>query len=255
MIIIMKGILVGMFAIFPGISGSALAISLNIYDRFFLSLKNIRKNYLFLLLTTIGIIFGVLIGSNIILYLSSLKNILYYIFIGLTIGSIPSMLKNIKKINFFLMVFSFILSTITLKFCMKLFGENVSFIKMVFGGLFFSFGKIVPGISSSFFLILLGIYEKIIILFSNPIIIFTNFYYYLPFLIGTIIGFLISFKLLDYLILNKYDHLYSILIGFVISSIIPIYPKFEFDFMNIFGVLLMIISFIISFKFNQKKDI
>lgn len=255
MIALIKSILIGMFAIFPGISGSALAISLGIYDKLFSSFKDIRKNYLFLLLVIIGIIVGVLVGSNIILYLTSLKNVMYYIFIGLTIGSIPSMLKKIKKIRYIPMVLSFLLSTITLLFCMNIFNKNISFIKMIFGGIMFSFGKIVPGISSSFFLILLGIYDKILILFSNPIIIFNNFYYYFPFIVGMIIGFLLFFKLIDYLLLNKYDLIYSILIGFIISSIIPIYPKFEFNFINIFGFLLMIISFIISFKFNQKNDI
>lgn len=255
MITFIKSIIIGIFAIFPGISGSALAISLGLYDRFFISLKDIRKKYLFLLSIIMGIIIGVLVGSNIILYLSSLKKILYYIFIGLTLGSIPSMIKNIKKIRYLPMVLSFIFSSITFLFCMNIFNKNISFSKMVFGGILFSFGKIVPGISSSFFLILLGIYEKILVLFSNPIIIFNNFYYYFPFILGTIIGFVLFFKLLNYLLLRKYDLLYSILIGFIISSIIPIYPKFEFNFMNIIGSLVMVICFIISFKFNQKKDI
>ena len=39
-----KCVFIGMFAIFPGISGSALAISLDIYDRIFYSLKNIKEN-------------------------------------------------------------------------------------------------------------------------------------------------------------------------------------------------------------------
>ena len=255
MILLIKGILVGMFAVFPGISGSALAILLDIYDRFILSFKNIRKNYLFLLLVSIGIIIGIIIGSNIILYLSNLKNILYYTFIGLTLGSIPSMISNIKKIKYIPMILSFILSTITLLLCMNVFNENVSFIKMVLGGIMFSFGKIFPGVSSSFFLILLGIYDKVLVLFSNPITIFKNFIYYLPFILGTLIGLLLFFKLLNYLLSNKYDLLYSILTGFIISSIIPIFPKFEFNFINIFGFILMILSFIISFKFNQKKDI
>jgi putative membrane protein len=75
MTILIKSIIIGMFAIFPGISGSALAISLDIYDNFFTSLKNIKANYKFLLLVIFGLIIGVVLGSNIIINLYNYKNI------------------------------------------------------------------------------------------------------------------------------------------------------------------------------------
>lgn len=252
---IIKSIIIGMFAIFPGISGSAIAISFNIYDRLFSSFKDVRKNISFIVLVIIGIIIGVIIGSNIIIYLINIKNVLYYVFIGLIIGSIPSMIKKVNNIKYIPLICSFMLSIITLLFCKNIFNEDVSFFKMVIGGILFSFGKIFPGVSSSFFLIMLGIYDEILILFSNPINILNNFLYYLPFLIGLLIGLLIFIKLLNYLLLNKYDLLYSVLIGFVFSSIISILPKFKFNLINIMGIILMIISFIISFKLNKKRHL
>jgi len=255
MIILIKSIIIGMFAIFPGVSGSALAISLDIYDKLFYSVKNIKDNYKYLLLVIIGLIIGVILGSNIIIYLSSFKNILYYIFIGLIIGSIPSLTKKTNKVLYIPLFLSFLLSVITLVFCKNIFDSDVNSIKMFLGGILFSFGKIFPGVSSSFFLIILGIYEEIIVIFSNPILIFNNFLYYFPFIIGIIIGLLIFIKLLNYLLSKKYDLLYSLLIGFILSSIISILPKFELTIIDIIGVLLMILSFIISFKFNEKKDI
>lgn len=255
MIILIKSIIIGMFAIFPGVSGSSLAISLDIYDNLFKSLKNIKENYKYLLLVIIGLSAGIIFGSNIIIYLYNFKNIMYYIFIGLIIGSIPSMAKKVNKILYLPLIISFILSIISLFFCKNTFDNNVNFTKMVSGGILFSFGKIFPGVSSSFFLIMLGIYDEIMLLFSNPLLFFTRFLYYFPFIIGIIIGLLIFIKLLNYLLLKKYDLLYSVLIGFVLSSLFSILPKFELTFINFVGVLLMILSFIISFKFNEKKDI
>ena len=86
-------------------------------------------------------------------------------------------------------------------------------------------------------------------------IIINNFFYYFPFIIGTIIGLLVFVKLLNYLLIHKYDYLYSILLGLLFSSIISILPKFNFRIVDIIGVLLLAMSTIISFKFKQKKEI
>lgn len=253
-----KSIFIGMFAIFPGISGSALAITLNIYEELLYSFRNIRNNMKFLILVFIGIILGVIIGSNIIIYISNFKNILYYIFIGFIISNIPSMIKKVKdngRIRYIPLILSFLLSVTTLLFCKNIFNNNPSFIRMVLGGVLFSFGKIFPGVSSSFFLIILGIYDEIIICFSNPLIMLSDFLYYFPFIIGIVLGLLIFIKLFNYLLVNYYDILYSVLIGFVMSSIISILPKFEFGIYDLIGILLMMLSFIISFKIHRKKDI
>lgn len=256
--VFIKSIIIGMFAIFPGVSGSALAITFNIYDNLFISLGNIRDNKMFLFLVITGIILGVIIGSNIIIYLSNIENILYYAFIGLIISDIPVMVKKINKkgkIKYILLIISFLFSLITFLFCKNITNNEVDLFKMFFGGVLFSFGKIFPGISSSFFLIILGIYKDILILFSNPIIILLKFLYYLPFLVGVFIGLILFIRLLNYFLINKYDSLYSSLLGFMMSSVVSIFPKFEFTFLNMIGIILMIMSFIISFKFKLKKDI
>lgn len=257
MLIFIKSVFIGMFAIFPGISGSALAISLNIYDRVLLSLKDINKNKKFLLCVVSGLIFGIIIGSKIIIYLSSFESILYCFFIGLIISDIPFMIsktRNNGKIRYVLLLSSFVVSTITFIFYTNIHNNNISFIKMFIGGIMFSFGKIFPGISSSFFLISLGIYRKILIMFSNPTVLIFDFYYWV-FILGMGIGLIIFMKLLNYLLSNKFDFLYSTLIGFMISSIIPIFPKFGFNINSIIGIIVMLLSFMFSFKFKQKKEI
>lgn len=258
MLLFIKCILIGMFAIFPGVSGSALAISLNVYDEILLSLRNYKKNKIFFLTLILGMIIGVFIGSNILIYLTNIKNILYFIFIGLIISEIPFMIKKTNqkgKIRYYLLVLSFLFSLITLLFYKNANNNKVSPLKMFVGGFLFSFGKIFPGVSSSFFLIILGIYKKILLLFGNPTLLLVDFKYYMPFVLGIFLGLIIFIKLLSYLMIKKYDYLYSVLIGFIISSVITIFPKIEFRVSSIIGIVLMFLSFIISFKFNLKKEI
>ena len=258
MIFFIKSIIIGILAIFPGISGSAFAISLNMYDKIIYSFKNIKENKLFFLIVACGLIIGIIIGSNIIIYFSGYKEILYYGFIGLIIGDVPLMIKKVNcrgNIRFFPLVFSFAFSILTLFYCKNMIIGGNSFLKMFVAGLLFSFGKIFPGVSSSFFLIILGVYKEILVLFSNPITIFSNLSYYFPFIIGGIIGLIIFIKLLNYLLIEKYDILYSALIGLMISSIIPIIPKFELSAYNIIGVIIMMACSVISFKFKLKKAI
>ena len=167
----------------------------------------------------------------------------------------------IKKINcrgsirLFPLLFSLAFSALTLFYCKNMIIGGNSFLKMFAAGLLFSFGKIFPGVSSSFFLIILGVYKEILVLFSNPTIIFSHLSYYFPFILGGIIGLIIFIKLLNYLLIEKYDCLYSVLIGLMISSIIPIIPKFELSIYNIIGVIIMMACSVISFKFKLKKAI
>ena len=91
--VLLKSIIVGILAIFPGVSGSAIAISFNLYDRFFLSIRNIKKNKGFLLLFLFGLIIGLFIGSNILLFLTDLT-ILYYCLIGIILSEIPFIVKK-----------------------------------------------------------------------------------------------------------------------------------------------------------------
>ena len=63
--ILLKSIIVGLFSILPGVSGSAFAITFNLYDRFFKSTNNIKDNKLFLIELFIGILIGLFIGSKI----------------------------------------------------------------------------------------------------------------------------------------------------------------------------------------------
>jgi len=134
------------------------------------------------------------------------------------------------------------------------FGNSSSSIKFFIGGILFSLGKIFPGLSSSFFLISLGIYEDILLVLSNPYLLIIRVAYYFPFMIGVVFGVIIFIKLLEYLINNKYALLYNVILGFILSTIIIIFPKFYLNIENILGIILMLLIFVIIVFIKYKKQ-
>ncbi len=264
------GLIIGIGLIMPGVSGGVIAVILNVYDKIVFSLNNILKQPKQSLKLLIPIIIGASIGvvfiGKIIQYLLFEKNYnqVYFVFIGLILGSIPKLISKVKekhKPNYFLIFISFSLSLL-----LFIFGKNIvnlsiennitsqSFIYLFLTGFIFSIGKIVPGISSSFLLMLVGTYEYFLKLLTNPIsTISNNLIDFLYLLLGMLFGILILVKLMNYLLKKHYVGTYSIIIGFVIGSIYAIYPGISLDLKGIFSVVILIISFIFSYLFTIKK--
>lgn len=257
MITFLKSIIIGICALLPGVSGSVIAVTLGIYERFLVSIKNIKDNYLFILEVLLGIFVGVFFTSNIIIYIFKYQTIIFYILSGIILSELPFIIKKITINNGKVRIIPLLLAFFG-SYLLEILKNNSviinSKLNYFIGGILFSFGKIFPGISSSFFLLSLGIYKNIIILVTNPFLLISKLDLYFPFIIGTIVGLLLFYKLLSYLMNNKYDLTYSIIIGFIISSTIVLIPKFEFKLINILGIVLMISFFVIFICIKKKND-
>ena len=262
MILFIKSIIVGICALLPGVSGSVVAVSFGIYDKFLetiTDLSKVKQNIKFLLIVIVGVISGMYIASNILIYIFKYRTIIYYILIGIIMSEVPFLVKNIhinteKKVMPIPLILAFVFSLL-----LDFFNTNNKLIsyssfKYFIGGILFSFGKVFPGISSSFFLLCLGIYENIIILVNKPLLLIYNFNYYLPFIIGTILGFILFIKILSFLMKNYYRLVYSMILGFILSSVIVLLPNFSLDFSNVIGIILMIVTFIVFIKIKIKEQ-
>ena len=104
LVLAIKGFVIGLAKVIPGVSGSLLAVSLGLYEKAIESIcyffKDIKKNTIFLGTIGVGIIMAIIMGSKLI----SILLIHYYlptmfIFIGLIAGTVPSIIENahIKK--------------------------------------------------------------------------------------------------------------------------------------------------------------
>ena len=262
---IFKGIALGAGAILPGISSGVLCVIFGIYekllDSFLYFFKDIRNNIKFLLPLIFGIGLGVFLFSNFLQFFFATFPIqTNSIFIGLILGTIPSLVKNleIKKdtknssifscISIFLICFLIgVLSVVLENILPTSTVSNVSFIYLVLSGFLMSIGVVVPGVSSTIILMLLGVYS----LYLNSISTL-SFNILIPIGIGLILGSFVFMKLIKILLDKFHNITFSGIIGFSIGSLFIIFPSFNsvIEFLIIISCILL--GYTISSLFEKK---
>ena len=261
----LSGILISVGAVLPGVSGTVIAIMLGIYEKVInlICLKGeYKKKIKEILPLTLGFILGLEIFGKILLEIySKYESPLKYIFIGLILGSLPVLNNEIKSKNESLSIKYLMISLLIslIFFSLPNFVSEAVFkcdtnFKLMIAGFFYSMGKIIPGISSSIFMIAFGLYESILMFITNPFSFSIKEYIdFIPFIIGIIIGVLLLVKTINYLLNRHFSKTYSSIIGFVIGSLITLIPKFEPSLSHIFSILIMIFITLIGFYFNHQS--
>lgn len=265
------GILIGTAMIIPGVSGSVIAVIFGVYDKSITALtnlfKNFKKNIIYLFVLGSGILTGAIWFSNVMMFLYEKHEIITkFSFIGLILGGIPFLINEIKKkktekinVKMFLitLLFSLVLwylseNLINLTININNSSKILNFFLLFLSGFIYSVGKVIPGISGSFLLILIGMYEFVLSIMANPIgAVVSSFDKILPFILGLVFGVIVLLKLMKYLLDKKFGLTYSIIIGFVIGSIPALIPKFSFNLDFITGITVMIVSFVLSYKLTK----
>ena len=268
---IFTGILIGAGVVLPGVSGSVIAIMLGIYDKVIYLINAKDVSFLEKLLKLMPILFGlvagmVVFGNLLLILFNQYEIIMRYIFAGLILGGVPMLVTQSSKdtncpckLNYWCIFISFLLSLLLfvlsgIRSFTKVNLADVSFINLFLSGFLYISGKIIPGISSSFFLMLLGLYDYMLMFISNPFS-FTLVEYvkFIPFVLGIIIGLVILIKLINYLLSNHLSKTYSLIVGFVLGSIFAILPGFKFELNYIISIFFMILSFILVNKLCKKS--
>lgn len=271
--LVIKGFFIGIANIIPGVSGGTLAITLGIYEKLIETIshffKNLKENIKFIIPIGIGAVLSLLLLSRVISFCLdkyTLATILF--FIGLILGGIPLLSKKIKgqyksisNIIIFIITFSFVILLSILK------GENVvSFENMNFMGYVWIFlvgivaaaTMIIPGVSGSFVLMILGYYKPIVntisalTKFEN---IWQNIMILVPFGVGILLGIIVISKLLEFLFKKFEVKTYFGVMGFVCASIITIFMGAEglvFSMPQLLvGIVLLGIGFITAYKLGE----
>lgn len=270
-LLIIKGFILGVANIIPGVSGGTLAITLGIYQdlievisHFF---KKLKKNLNILIPLGIGMVLAILLGSKVISFcLDSFPFPTTLFFIGLIVGGIPLLTKKVKtkktkpiNIAAFLLTFSLVMLMTFLNEENNIANlTNINFLKIIIlflVGIVAAATMVIPGVSGSFVLMLLGYYKPIVGTISN----LTNFkelwhnvLILAPFGLGVILGIILVAKLIEFL-LKKYETTtYYAIIGFVISSVIGLGIGLIGTSITTLQVLIGIILFIIAFITGYK---
>lgn len=243
-------------------------ISFNLYDKAIHSLTNFfeepKKNFFFLLNLSLGILLGIVFFSNILSFF--ITNYYAYttsIFIGLILGGLPIIFTNIskKKTNYLIITLTFILMTI-----LSISGINNNYIPKnnyydtiiyFVSGLLEAIGTIIPGISSTALLMLIGVYNIFLNILSNLLnisSIINNLSFLIPFSLGLLIGIIIISLLINYLFKNYKSSTFSLILGVSISSLFLLFVKVLLTIsslkMLVFSLILMVIGYFITRKIS-----
>lgn len=248
----LKGFIIGIGKIVPGVSGAMLAITLGVYDKAIQAFtgftSDIKKNFKYLLLLGIGIISSIIVFSKIINYFY----INHYIptmlfFMGLIIGGIPGLINKtsynyrniiITSVSFLIVTilsFSFINNTYMLK------GNFVDYIILFIGGITEAFSSIVPGISGTALFMVMGIYNIVIEILANltnVVYVADNFLLIVFFVIGLFLGIILISIVVKWLFLKCSLETYSAILGFCLSNIVILFLKIITYSPSLFGYLI-----------------
>lgn len=255
---LIKGIIIGIAKIIPGLSGAILMISFNLYDRAIGAITNFfsspKKNSIFLANLGIGIILGIVLFSKILHYF--ITNYYLYttsLFLGLIIGGIPVIIKKVpKRKNYLLLV----LIAFIIIFSLSLVGTNkdyvlkntyIDLIVFFIAGLLEAVGTVIPGISSTALLMLMGVYNHYLVILSGALNISylrETLRFVLPFSLGMIIGIILISILINYLFKYYKKQTFSLILGVSIASILML-GKNLIPYILTFKQLLISLFFLI----------
>lgn len=252
-------------AILPGISSGVLCVVFGIYEKLVDSVlnffKDIKTNSKFLMPIIIGIGIGVILFGNLLKFLYNNFQIqTQFCFIGLILGSLPSLFNTANKkggfrLHYLIYTIATFLFTIVLLFIEKNFSycnmlQNTSFLFLVFAGFIMSIGVVIPGVSSSVLLMILGIYSIYLSAIST-----INLYILVPMGIGLVIGGLIFLILIKFCLEKFYAQTYYSIIGFVLGSVLILFPSFQFNVTGVVSIVILLISFYIGLLLEKKETL
>lgn len=250
--LILKGFIVGLGKIIPGVSGSMLAITLGIYESILEAVTNFfsspKQHAKLLFNFGLGVFLAIIFFSKLILFLlNNYYESTMYLFLGLIVGTLLPFTKelkwNLKNFLLFLIFLSltFILSIKTTNINFIFTGTITDYIYTSILGMIDAFTSIIPGISGTAIFLLLGVYEYILKILSNP--------FSFPFVIygvGMLFGIVIVCYLMNYLLKHKKEETHIVIFAFMVSSLGILILGIK-SFFNGFMLLIFLVGAIIGY--------
>lgn len=172
------GVVMGIGGVLPGVSGGILAISLGVYEKMMLAIgnffHNIKANFRYLLPLVIGGGLGILLTSNVLsMVIERYEVQMLSLFAGLVLGSLPELYSEVKRSAERIRWKHVLAAVLGLAFVLLFaLGESsvsenakaavLSLPGALVAGAILSIGTVIPGISSSFILVYIGLYPAVI---------------------------------------------------------------------------------------------
>ena len=227
---LIKGVIIALGFILPGVSGGVLAAILGIYERMLSFLAHIRRNFkadfFYFLPVGIGGILGIgLLSRPLEFLLAHYQVIVLWGFAGAIVGSLPALWQEAEsqsqrdKIDWSWLIGTFVASLVILYRMPYIFGTlPANFVTFILAGALIALGVLIPGLSPSNLLLILGLYSPMLIGFKK----FDLLNVFLPITIGGILAVLLFAKSMEYLLEHHHSRVFHFILGIVSASTILI---------------------------------
>ena len=253
----LKGIIIGIGGIAPGLSGSVLLVIFGLYQRTINAIgtvfRDFKNNVRFLVPLMLGILTGILFFSKVIdFFLANFEAQTRFTFLGLILGTVPLFYKQVKKEGFSKKYYIYIVAAVI---CGILFFsinqgsftqiEDPSLMQSIFLGIAVAGSSIIPGVDSAVILSSFGLYE----LYVNSLATL-DLRVLIPAACGLVIGVLVFSFLINKLIYMYYTATFSIIFGLFIAIIPNILNRscaLHMDVKSVVCIILMITGFFLSY--------
>ncbi|MEE1076682.1 MAG: DUF368 domain-containing protein [Acutalibacteraceae bacterium] len=256
---ILCGFCLGISIFAPGISGSIMAIIMGIYDKIIditsNPFKNLKQNIKFLFPMGIGAVISLILFIFVFSYLfETYEKAVYMLFIGLIAGNLPMIYKEAKKSEFKWYYLLGAIIAVAIAFVIGVMSESVSsaegvaissnLIYLAVCGAVGGFASLIPGMSISMILIVMGVYD-ILISSAKSLDIAVIAVVGVAFVLAMVI----SSRFIKF-IFNKFNGLaHFMVLGFLVGSIGGIFCSLPSEGSTLAGIVMLVIGLAISLLF------
>lgn len=266
LLIMLKGFIIGSSMSVPGVSGGTMAILLGIYDKLISAisnfLKDIKGNTIFLAKFCIGAAVGIGTLSFAIQWLLEVVPFqISFFFLGAVVGGIPALYQKVRQQPVTVVSGIYFLLGLIIVIAIGFLptgnfdldsGSGVTFlIMMLVAGVIIALALVLPGISTSHMLIVLGMYDSMLAAITHFDIMYIGILG-----VATLVGIFLVTKPLEWA-MNRFTHqTYCLIIGFVIGStseifsdkIMPAIPQNAGFNWWLPSVLIALVAFVLGYQ-------
>ena len=264
---VLKGIVIGISNILPGVSGGTMAVSMGIYDKLIHCInhlfKDFKKNLLFLFPIAVGMVIAIIASAFGIDYLFETfpfqTNLL---FIGLILGGLPAIYEKVKGttvrpghilcvVLLFLLVIGMALLNDKQGGAAVIGTGMMDLVKLFLVGVIAAATMVIPGVSGSIMLLLLGYYNPILDAIKEFVAALLKWdmeamakvlFLLIPFGIGVIVGIVLIARLMEFVFQKYPNYAYWSIIGLLLASPIAILMVGHFLKITLVSVVTGIIT-------------
>lgn len=278
---ILKGVVIGVANIIPGVSGGTMAVSMGIYDKIIHAathlLSEFKKSMKVLIPILIGAALGLVVVARVIQIMfdkAPLQTNL--LFVGLIVGGLPAMTKKVKGqsirlshiiacILFFAFVVGLAAMGETEGAAADMTFNAINVMKLFGVGIVASATMVIPGVSGSMILMIMGYYNPILkevnrfidnlVSFNVPGII-DGCAVLVPFGIGVVVGIFAIAKLIE-IIFTKFPYVaYWAIIGLIIASPFAILMMNSLGTISVVtvltGIVALAVGIVVAMKLGEE---